>query len=440
MTSPPSAENGEIWLDISRTLYRIFRGKITGIDRVEIAYAEQLARTGGPRTRFVAYDYWRGGFRMLPHEKTCALIRDFAPAWRSGTMAQVRRRALRALASSLFTARPVPAYGGAARPVYINVSSHPLHLVARIGRMVERSGALFVPLVHDLIPLELPEYVPPPWTRHHRARMQTIQDYADGIVSNSASTTDSLRAHVQGLPIATVPLGIRTPMPDPAAVPAHPYFTMVGTIEARKNHLMLLHLWRRLVREHGAQAPHLFIIGRRGWENEQVIDLLERSGELRGHVVETGMIPDGELARLVAGARALLMPSFAEGYGLPIAEAMALGVPVICSDIAAHREVGKGVPVCLDPLDALGWMRAIMDYAAPASAARAAQCARLGTWQVPDWAAHVATVLDFVRQLEPRRPAPQSSWSRMMFSVSMPKIQAIKPATAVSTMISQRTG
>lgn len=433
-------QNGEIWLDISRILYRISCGKITGIDRVEVAYAEQLTQDAARRTRFVAYDYWRGTFRMLPHGKTCGLIRDFAPAWHSGAMAPLQRRAFSALAGSVFAAPRVPSYRGGARPVYVNVSSHPLHLVERIGRMVKRSGALFVPLVHDLIPLELPEYVPPPWTRHHRARLRTIRDYADGIISNSGSTTESLRRYVDTIPIATVPLGIRPLTPDAVAPRAHPYFVMLGTIEPRKNHLMILQLWRRLVQKLGPQAPHLFVIGRRGWENEQVLDLLERSASLREHVFETGMIPDGGMARLVAGARALLMPSFAEGYGLPIAEAMAIGVPVICSDIAAHREVGKGVPECLDPLDALSWMRVILDYAAPDSAARAAQCARLKHWPAPDWANHVGQVLAFVAQLEPRRELPQSSWSRMMFAISMANTQAMKPASAASTITSQRTG
>ena len=432
--------NGDIWLDISRMLYRVFRGKITGIDRVEIAYAEQLVQDQVPRARFVAYDYWRGTFRLLPQAATRALIADFAPAWRAGEMRDVQRRALSTLLGSLLTAPQVPRFHGGARPAYINVSAHPLHLVARIGRMVERSGALFVPLVHDLIPLELPEYVPPPWTGQHRARLRTIARYADGIISNSQSTTASLSPYVPNLPIATVPLGIRPLSPHPAPARAHPYFVMVGTIEPRKNHLMILHLWRRIVQELGPAAPHLFIIGRRGWENEQIIDLLERSADIRQHVFETGMIPDGEMSRLVAGARALLMPSFAEGYGLPVAEALSLGVPVLCSDIGAHREVGKSVPEWLDPLDGMGWMRAILDYAAPDSLASAAQCVRLQGWAVPDWRSHVATVLEFVAGLEPRRAVSQSSWSRTMLATSISNIQAIKPASAVSTVTSQRTG
>lgn len=439
-TDKPKIPAGEIWIDISRLLYRVFRGKITGIDRVEIAYAEHLIIAVPGKIRFVAYDYWRGSFRTLPQSCITELIRSIGPAWRDGTMPAVRRRALRALLGSIFTAPPVPRYRGGPRPSYINVSSHPLHLVGRIGKMTARTGAIFVPLVHDLIPVELPEYVPPAWVGHHRMRIATVAAYADGIISNSAATTAALRKHIPQLPIITAPLGVGRLVPKPTAAHAKPYFVIVGTIEPRKNHLLLLHVWRRMVQEHGDAAPHLMIIGRRGWENEQVVDILERCSDLAGHVFECGMIPDGDMAALIAGARALLMPSFAEGYGLPVVEALALGVPVICSDIVAHREIGKGIPELIDPLDGIAWMQKIIEFAAADGAARRTQLVRLAAWPTPSWQTHIETVLDFIARLEPRRSAVQSSWSRSVFTTSVNKIQAMKPASAVSAVTNPRSG
>jgi hypothetical protein len=95
---------------------------------------------------------------------------------------------------------------------------------------------------------------------------------------------------------------------------------------------------------------------------------------------------------LLQGARALLFPSFVEGYGLPLAEALALGVPAICSDLPALREVGGAVPDYLDPLDGPGWRRLILDYAGENSAFRQAQLARLVDWSAPSWDAHFALV------------------------------------------------
>jgi glycosyltransferase involved in cell wall biosynthesis len=138
--------------------------------------------------------------------------------------------------------------------------------------------------------------------------------------------------------------------------------------------------------------PKLILVGRRGWEIENVIDMLERCPALKGAVEEYNDLPDHRLALLLRDARALLLPSFAEGYGLPLAEALAAGVPAICSDIPCFREVGGEVPEYLDPLDAIAWMEAIRDYTGAASPRRKAQLGRLATWHAPGWAEHFAVV------------------------------------------------
>ena len=113
------------------------------------------------------------------------------------------------------------------------------------------------------------------------------------------------------------------------------------------------------------------LVGQRGWETENVVDMLERCPALRGTVIEHNTLPDAEMVRLLKGARALLLPSFAEGFGFPLIEAFGLGVPALCSDIPALRETGGEVPEYLDPLDGPGWRAAILDYAAPGSPRRA---------------------------------------------------------------------
>lgn len=172
----------------------------------------------------------------------------------------------------------------------------------------------------------------------------------------------------------------------------------LGTIEPRKNHLLLLHLWRHLAEILPASVPRLVVIGRRGGENEQVVDMLERCPALTDHVEELGGCPDARLSALLRGARALLMPSFAEGYGMPVAEALAVGTPVIASDLAALREVGGDVPDYLDPLDGPGWKAAILDHAAR-GAAYQAQMARLAGWHKPTWAEHMAIVAEAIERL-----------------------------------------
>ena len=103
-------------------------------------------------------------------------------------------------------------------------------------------------------------------------------------------------------------------------------------------------------------------------------------------------MPDTELTTLIDDARALLFPSFTEGFGLPLAEAMARGVPAIASDIGAFREIGGGAPELLSPLDGPAWREAIQDYAAPGSARRTAQVERLTDYGPPDWSSHMDAV------------------------------------------------
>ena len=184
-------------------------------------------------------------------------------------------------------------------------------------------------------------------------------------------------------PVLAAPFGADLPAAAATGVPpiGRPYFVYVGTIEARKNHLLLLNLWRRLSRDLGDRAPVLVLVGQRGWEIENVVDMLDRCPALRDTVIEHNALSDAAMVPLLRGARALLLPSFAEGFGFPVIEALQLGVPALCSDIAALRETGGAVPEFLDPLDGPGWRQAILDYAAPHSPRRAAQLARLAAWQ-----------------------------------------------------------
>jgi glycosyltransferase involved in cell wall biosynthesis len=109
-------------------------------------------------------------------------------------------------------------------------------------------------------------------------------------------------------------------------------------------------------------------------------------------VEEIGNCPDRQLSAWLRGACALLMPSFAEGYGMPVAEALSVGTPALCSDLPALREVGEDVADYLDPLDGPAWTRAILDYAANGPM-RQRQMARIGTWHNPTWDEHIDTVV-----------------------------------------------
>jgi glycosyltransferase involved in cell wall biosynthesis len=390
-------KTGQFWLDITRLIERACAGTLTGIDRVELAYAETLAVLAPDQMRYVMLGRWSGRLRALPAGGVLGFLQHLSRAWHSGRPSACRGRAARLLATAAATGRFLGKPHDAPPPVYLLVSHRHLHRQVALARALRRTGAVFVPLIHDVIPLDFPEYGRPGEAERHRRRLATVARLADGVVVNSADTGAALSPYLPGaLPIHVAPLGVSLATGGVMCeAMSRPYFLCVGTIEPRKNHLLLLHLWRRLVELRGKVAPRLLIVGSRGWENENVLDLLDRCTALKDHVVELGAVSDTRLAALLRSARALLMPSFAEGFGLPVAEALSQGTPVICSDLPALREVGRGVPEYLDPLDARVWQDAVQAYAAADSPRRAAQLARMPDWRCVTWAEHVAEVVVF---------------------------------------------
>jgi glycosyltransferase involved in cell wall biosynthesis len=172
---------------------------------------------------------------------------------------------------------------------------------------------------------------------------------------------------------------------------------MLSNIAPRKNHLMMLQLWKEAFAGQ-PDAPDLVIIGQRGWENGTTFALLDRV-DWQGRVLELGRLTDSEAQGWIRGARALLFPSISEGYGIPLSEALAMGVPVLASDIPAFREVGAGVPDYIHPLDGLGWRDAILAISAESSLMRAVQLERLRGWRAPDWPSHFAAVERFLEKI-----------------------------------------
>jgi glycosyltransferase involved in cell wall biosynthesis len=404
-----------IVLDLSRLLSRAGRRTPTGIERVELAYAEHMIACGKPVV-FAALSP-DGRLTLLPRRIAERFIREIGAAWRGSPEQRTQARRVRWIAHR---ARLVLLAGSEQRlltmlrdgtgSVYLLVSHHHLEKPGLIARLKARGRARFICLIHDLIPVEFPEYAKPGQAAKHLRRIETAAELADAVIVNSAATGAALRPYLdragRSPPVLNAPFGADLPAAAGAegiAPIGQPYFVHLGTIEARKNHLLLLNLWRLLSHDLGEGAPVLVLVGQRGWEIENVVDMLDRCPALRDTVIEHNALPDAAMANLLRGARALLLPSFAEGFGFPLVEALRLGVPVLCSDIAALRETGGAVPEFLDPLDGPGWYRAILDYAAPDSPRRAAQLARLAEWRAPRWDAYFAVVDRFIAQVVAER-------------------------------------
>lgn len=383
-----------ILLDISRTVARARLPAPTGIDRVERAYIRWALKR--PSLFLAGFD---GDQHVVGHETVRALI-----DWLDGAAAapsvdlkshlrpqrDARLRRAQSLIRRGATARRKTMdlrardLGGA--NLYLNVGHDNLDWESR--STLASAGLRTAVLVHDTIPLDYPQFARD-GAKDRFDRFLSAVAGADVVLANSQDTARHLRNRLEGIAPTVAPLGIEQPgVAGPRAGP--PSFLVLGTIEPRKNHALLMDVWEQFGA--GTGRRHLRIIGRRGWKNTDVFQRLD-SGPMMGRTIhELGTLDDDALAVELASARAVLFPSFMEGYGLPLGEALSVGTPVIASDLPALREVGGGVPEWLAPDDVAGWKRTINAYSTDPSPERDAQIARLKSWSAPTWEEHFRIV------------------------------------------------
>lgn len=377
-------------IDVTRLADRRLKGRLpTGVDRVSLAYLEHFGRRASALVRFggrwieLPFADSQRVFEAVssPDEKALSIIRR-SVGW-AYTFSWRRCRA----------------------NLFLNTGHSGLDHPAYLAKVNER-GLKPIFFLHDLIPISHPEYCRPGEEVKHHRRLDTMLSSASGLIVNSQATLDELLAYATARDIQVPPSAVamlapaRMPMPTHVRPLDRPYFVVLGTIEPRKNHLLLLHLWRQLVAELGNAAPQLVVIGQRGWECEQVVDLLDRCVVLQGHVTELPRCDDCELATWLAHAQALLFPSFIEGFGMPLVEALMLGVPVIASDLPVFREIAGDIPCYLDPTDGPGWRRAMLEYMSLRSSARQAQIARMAGYVPPTWGQHFEVVEALLSEID----------------------------------------
>jgi glycosyltransferase involved in cell wall biosynthesis len=380
-------------LDLSRLLTRARFVTPTGIDRVERAYAGHALTLKDRDVRFMAHVPVYGT-REIARRDVAAMIATLDQQWAEGKSSIGAFSLVKLMAKAKRLSAPENA-------VTLTPTHHLLHSKKLLMQQKRNNGRL-VMFIHDTIPSDFPEYARAGGASRHRLRLRNTIDAADVIIVNSADTAKRLQSYCQDTqimpPVHIAPIGLDAIAQAEPFVDNRSYFVILGTIEPRKNHLLLLNLWREMVHS-GQTPPRLYCVGKRGWENEQVIDMLDRCDALSGHVVECPELGDQALAQLIRGAQALLMPSFAEGYGMPVAEALAASVPVIASDLPVFREAAGDVPDYLNPLDGPGWQQAIADYSTSPSPRKAAQLARMKGWTAPDWDSHFQIVMNAIDTL-----------------------------------------
>jgi alpha-1,3-rhamnosyl/mannosyltransferase len=240
----------------------------------------------------------------------------------------------------------------------------------------QRGKAALVVTVHDLSALRHPEWHPARRGLVHRAALRRTIRAVDRVITDTEAIRRELVADLGAPPekvsaIHPAPVqgfGPRDPAElkpilDRWGLSPGEYLLFAGAIEPRKNLIRLVEAVATLqTRRRG--TPPLILVGPPGWRNREILD--GAAGAAPG-VRYLGYVPPEELAALMAGCSAFVMPSLYEGFGLPVLEAMASGVPVVTSRGGALEEVAGDAAVLVDPRDresiALG-IASVLDDAA----------------------------------------------------------------------------
>lgn len=248
--------------------------------------------------------------------------------------------------------------------------------MAPVFARIHAGGGEVVSCIFDLIPALYPhcchEVTPP----RYEAWLARALVESDAFLAISRTVAEELAEHVRtrglphrpGLKIGWFHCGSdissaepKTPRANIAAAAAGgaPMFLSVGTIEPRKGHRVALRAFEALWDE--GRDVRLVFVGRRGWFEEAICAEMQSHAEFGRRLFWFDDASDDDLAFLYDHATAALAPSYAEGFGLPIAEAARRDRPVICSDIPVFREVGGEGAIYFDVNDPRSLAMRVMD-------------------------------------------------------------------------------
>jgi len=239
---------------------------------------------------------------------------------------------------------------------------------------LKQQGVRLGVYIYDLIPLTHPQFVTDATRQGVISQFADVMLLVDFVLTISEYVAREVDVFVKAelgreLPIRAVPLAHEFPVPPADVddqlgsafldqVPGE-FALCVCTLEGRKNHLLLLKIWRSLAQKLGEHCPSLVLVGKWGWRIEEFQKELFATNYLDGKIVIFHDVSDVELGHLYSSCIFTLFPSFVEGWGLPVGESLAYGKPCIASNTSSIPEVGADFCRYINPYDALGALQIV---------------------------------------------------------------------------------
>ena len=413
-----AARSADVYFDITDIVHFAMReSKVTGIQRVQTRIVGHYAERN-PKTTHVLFQHPETHEIVATHASGLFSSGEFDPQWLLQSLGMVacrrfpRKRQIvstmgligagrvqilaaqaRVYSKALFAPttlvdqglleQPAPRRRPKVRELRpVSRSEQPASLVFlgtnwsfghlhKFAAGAKADGWVVMQLVHDLIPLLHPEYCSPSTQADFGRFIGCSTEFVSHYLAVSECTRRDLdrylAARQTSIPVSVMPLAHEfgghsreggAPKRRIAAVSA-PYVLFVGTLDRRKNIEGILDAWSILIRDLGDQAPDLVFAGRLGWDSAAFSKALKSSPALSQKVRLVGAPSDSELAALYRDCLCLLLPSHAEGWGLPVGEAAWFGKVSVITGTSSLAEVCPSCSVMLDSGDGPEIARAV---------------------------------------------------------------------------------
>lgn len=253
-----------------------------------------------------------------------------------------------------------------------------------------------VPLFYDIIPLIMPfSYGPgfPPIYERWLGEMLANSDISLAISENTRNDlikyANQRRLRIPSIYPIRLGDNITVSDEEPSTyiheIVSRPYILSVGTLEYRKNHVLLLNAYRYMIDAQGYRPPPLIIVGKKGWLDHDIVYQAETDPRLNGLVSILQYATDADLCFLYQNAMFTVYPSFYEGWGLPVTESLCFGKPCVASGTSSMLEIAPGLVKHAHPLRLDEWVAVIRDLVDNPDVLRQAKNAILTEYKRASW-------------------------------------------------------
>lgn len=326
--------NKKVYIDVSIMRQLLF---LTGIQRVVKEIVLQLYKYDDIDMVFLDYDEARSSFKVIS-------INSFMNILRKGKYTKKCVETRKYI-------KPEEIESGA---VFFELDATWMCKMKRsyLYPILKSNGVKVVVHIYDIICITHPQFFEDRLVYRFMDYTGAALQYADKIICNANATKKDLietadKMGITAPAIDVVPLGanfteakfnVEDIEPDiREAVEGHKYILMVGTIEPRKNHKLLLEAYDKGLKDLGY---NIILAGTPGWKNDDFMNKLTNHPDFGKRIFLFQRKPDYVIDYLYKNAKFVAFLSYKEGFGLPIIEAMAKGVPVIVSDTPINKEIG----------------------------------------------------------------------------------------------------